>query len=147
MSDDSLPFRADENALVRFGEPGSAPLLNYNVPQPAEYNGRYFLDLTLPAGALLPPPKLPDPKPGGSPAPTPDPKPTKPSPGSGRLPGTDYSIKGINDLVAGLVAQVDLDDLAAPVAPIDPGPIPGVPNPPNPPLPGLDPIPPFDRIV
>lgn len=48
MADDHLPFRADENALIRFGDPGTAPVLNYNVPQPAEYNGRHYLELEMP---------------------------------------------------------------------------------------------------
>ena len=45
MSDDKLAFRADENALIKFGDPGQAPILNYNVPQPAEYRGRHYLNL------------------------------------------------------------------------------------------------------
>ncbi|MGB0504670.1 MAG: hypothetical protein ACPGGK_00615 [Pikeienuella sp.] len=48
MADDQLPFRADENALIKFGDPGTAPVLNYNIPQPAEYNGRHFLELEMP---------------------------------------------------------------------------------------------------
>ena len=59
MADDRLPFRAEENALIKFGDPGTAPLLNYNVPQPAEYTGRYFLDLALPPDALKPAPTKP----------------------------------------------------------------------------------------
>ena len=43
--DGHLPFRADKNALIRFGDAGKAPVLNYNVPQPAEYNGRHYLEL------------------------------------------------------------------------------------------------------
>lgn len=45
MADDRLPFRADENALIKLGDAGSAPILNYNVPQPAEYTGRNYIEL------------------------------------------------------------------------------------------------------
>lgn len=47
MADDALPFRADDSALIRFGDAGRAPVLSYDVPQPAEYNGRHFLELLL----------------------------------------------------------------------------------------------------
>lgn len=47
MPDHDLPFRADENALIKFGDPGTAPVLNYNVPQPAEYNGRHYLEIEI----------------------------------------------------------------------------------------------------
>ena len=45
MAEDTVSFRADENALIQFGDAGSAPVLNYNVPQPAEYNGRNYIEL------------------------------------------------------------------------------------------------------
>jgi hypothetical protein len=89
MAEDRLPFRAEENALIKFGDPGTAPLINYNVPQPAEYNGRYYLDLALPPDALKP-------------ALT---KPTAPA--AEQRPGTDYSLDEINGLVGGLVKDAD----------------------------------------
>ena len=95
MADDRLPFRAEENALIKFGDPGTAPLLNYNVPQPAEYTGRYYLDLALPPDALKPAPARPT------------------VPAAEQRPGTDYSLDEINGLVDGLLKDADPVALAA----------------------------------
>ena len=105
MDEGRLPFRAEENALIRFGDPGTAPLINYNVPQPAEYNGRYFLDVGLPPDALKPTPS------------------GRTDPAAEQRPGTDCSLAEINGLVAGLVKDADptlLATLAEP-APRRPG--------------------------
>lgn len=73
MADDNVPFRADEGALLQFGDAGRAPVLSYDVPQPAEYNGRYLLELqfgdeiwTRSATAVPPPPPPPPPPPAGT---------------------------------------------------------------------------------
>jgi hypothetical protein len=151
VSDQQLPFRADENALMQFGSPGSAPLLNYNVPQPAEYNGRYFLDLALPTDCLKPP-RLSEPGPKPDNPPDSGEKPpggSKPGGSKGQFPGADYSIDAINDLVTELVSKVDLNDLLDFGQPPTTGPLPGPPDPgpiPGPPGEPL-PVPPFDLLV
>lgn len=45
--EEKLHFRADEKSLIQFGDAGSAPILNYNIPQPSEYNGRNYIELVV----------------------------------------------------------------------------------------------------
>lgn len=45
MPGDNLPFRAEDEAMIRLGDASRAPVLSYDVPQPAEYNGRHYLEL------------------------------------------------------------------------------------------------------
>lgn len=40
-------FICDENTLMQFGDPGTAPVLNYNIPQPLEYHGCNYIELEL----------------------------------------------------------------------------------------------------
>jgi hypothetical protein len=47
VPDDNLPFRAEDEAMIKLGDATRAPVLSYDVPQPAEYNGRYTLELLL----------------------------------------------------------------------------------------------------
>jgi hypothetical protein len=66
MTEELIPFRAEESAIIRFGDAGVAPVLSYDVPQPAEYNGRYFLQLEFDDEIWSPAAKPKPPRPPGS---------------------------------------------------------------------------------
>lgn len=45
MDEPTPPGFVDKGPMIRFAEGGQAPVLSYDVPQPSEYTGRYFLEL------------------------------------------------------------------------------------------------------
>ena len=149
MAGDAVPFRSEPLAMIKLGNADRAPLLSYDVPQPAEYNGRHYLELlfddTVWSAAAQPKPVAPTPPPpsgggggGGGPLPGPGgnipPILTHPTPGKPPLTLPDLGRPALD------LANAALADIIDKIAHLPGGTIPHIP------VPGPT-IPPFDQLV